>query len=100
MGKIRGIAGTALVVSIASVCASAQSAPASPDRVWHSNAEQKLDRELALRPEAKYDMDPAKPYTLAELVDLAQEHNPETRVAWEQAKARAAALGIARSAWL
>jgi outer membrane protein TolC len=34
---------------------------------------------------------------LAELIDLAESHNPETRVAWERARAQAAALGIARS---
>jgi outer membrane protein TolC len=34
---------------------------------------------------------------LAELVDLAEAHNPETRVAWERARAQAAALGVARS---
>lgn len=38
-----------------------------------------------------------KAYSLAELIDLAEAHNPETRVAWEQARAQAAALGIARS---
>lgn len=37
-------------------------------------------------------------YTLAELVDLGEEHNPETRVAWQRAKALAGSLGIARSA--
>ena len=47
---------------------------------------------------AAYDIDSAKTYTLAELIDLAQSHNPETRVAWEAAKARAASLGIARAA--
>ena len=36
-------------------------------------------------------------YSLAELIDLAEAHNPETRVAWEGARAQAAALGIARS---
>jgi outer membrane protein TolC len=34
---------------------------------------------------------------LAELIDLAESHNPETRVGWERARAQAAALGIARS---
>jgi len=34
---------------------------------------------------------------LAELIDLAEAHNPETRVAWEGARAQLAALGIARS---
>jgi outer membrane protein len=38
-----------------------------------------------------------KPCSLADLIDLAEAHNPETRVAWEGARAQAAALGIARS---
>jgi outer membrane protein TolC len=41
--------------------------------------------------------DPAKAYSLAELIDLAETYNPETRVAWENARAKAAGLGIARS---
>jgi outer membrane protein len=76
----------------------AQNAPVTPDRVWHSKTERDLDRELALRPKAKYDMDANRDYTLAELIDLAEQHNPVTRVAWEEAKAKAASLGIARSA--
>jgi outer membrane protein TolC len=48
---------------------------------------------------AQYDVDATKVYTLAELIDLAQRHNPETRVAWEKAKARAASVGIAQSAF-
>jgi hypothetical protein len=38
-------------------------------------------------------------YTLPELIDLAEMHNPETRVAWETARERAAEVGIARSAF-
>jgi outer membrane protein len=34
---------------------------------------------------------------LAELIDLAETHNPETQLAWERARAQAAALGVARS---
>jgi outer membrane protein TolC len=34
---------------------------------------------------------------LAELIDLAEAYNPETRVAWESARAQAAVLGIAGS---
>jgi outer membrane protein len=93
-----GLALVALMMSIGSVGLYSQNTPPSSDKIWHSKAEQSLDRELAARPEAKYDMDPQKNYTLAELIDLAQQHNPETRVAWEQTKARAASLGIARSA--
>lgn len=79
-------------------CAQAQSAPPSSNSVWHPKAEQSLARDLAAHPEAKYDVDPQKAYTLAELIDLAEEHNPDTRVAWESAKAKADSLGIARSA--
>jgi outer membrane protein len=88
----------AFMIGIGSAGGHAQNAPASPDRVWHSKAEQDLGHELASRPEAKYDMDANKSYTLAELIDLAQQHNPATRVAWEEAKVKAASLGIARSA--
>jgi outer membrane protein TolC len=59
---------------------------------------QTLDRSLAAKPHEIVNLDPGKIYTLAELIDLAEQHNPETRVAWEDAKSKAAALGIARSA--
>jgi outer membrane protein len=87
-----------IVVSAGCRTSYAQSAPAVPDKIWHSKGEKGLGRQLSSYPEAKYDIDPQKEYTLAELIDLAQEHNPDTRVAWEEAKARAASLGIARSA--
>ena len=48
-------------------------------------------------------LDPAHPYTLAELIDLAEDHNPDTRVVWEHAKQAARELGLAKSAdypWL
>jgi outer membrane protein len=79
-------------------CGQAQTAPASPDRIWHSEAEGKLGKELAAHPQARYAVDPNKIYALADFIDLAQQHNPETRAAWQQARARAASLGIARSA--
>ena len=49
------------------------------------------------RPAPSVTLDPAKIYTLSELVNIAEQNNPETRVAWENAKARAADLGIAES---
>lgn len=42
-------------------------------------------------------MEPDRVYALAELIDLAEAHNPETGVIWESARAQAAAVGIARS---
>jgi len=84
---------------LGALIADAQKPPASPDKAWHNpSAEQGLNQQLSSLPDTKYSLDPAKIYTLAELIDLAEEHNPETRLAWQQAKARAAALGIARGA--
>jgi len=43
-------------------------------------------------------LDPAKTYTLCELIDIAQRNNPGTRVAWERAKEQAAQLRVERGA--
>jgi outer membrane protein TolC len=59
---------------------------------------QALEHPSVPRPNVSIKPEPDKTYTLAELIDLAQRNNPETRIAWEQAKSKAAALGIARSA--
>ena len=44
-------------------------------------------------------LDPNHTYTLAELIDIAEHNNPQTRVVWERAKQRAAQLGLAKSAY-
>lgn len=44
-------------------------------------------------------LDPEHPYSLAELVDIAEHNNPRTRVVWERAKQKAEQLGIAKSAY-
>jgi outer membrane protein len=75
----------------------AQDAPDSPYRQWIGPGEQQIKRDAELFNDARFSVDPAKPYSLAELIDFAQEHNPETRFAWERARAQAAALGVARS---
>jgi outer membrane protein len=49
------------------------------------------------RPVPAFVPDPLKMYTLSELVDIAEQNNPDTRVAWENAKARAADLGISKA---
>jgi outer membrane protein TolC len=46
------------------------------------------------------DVDKSHAYTLAELIDLAQSHNPTTRVAWENARDAALATGIAKASYL
>jgi outer membrane protein len=74
----------------------AQSAPQSPDRPWTVGGNERLGPGELWRGSA-FQFDAAKTYSLAELIDLAQRHNPDTRVAWERARAQAAALGVARS---
>src|SRR5215472_9130058 len=44
-------------------------------------------------------IDPAHPYTLAELIDIAERNNPRTRIQWERARQRAEALGVEKSAY-
>ena len=46
------------------------------------------------------DIDPAHPYSLIELIDIAQRRNSQTRIAWEQARQAAIGVGIARAAFL
>jgi outer membrane protein len=75
----------------------AQSAPASSDRPWHSPQEQDIEREASNFHRFEFGIDPIKIYSLPELIDFAEAHNPQTRDAWERARAQAAALGVARS---
>src|SRR5215475_10792328 len=74
----------------------AQKAPSTPDHPWDaSSAKQPVKAPPRHIPASV--PDPAKVYTLSELVNVAEQNNPETRVAWENAKAKAADLGVARS---
>jgi len=74
------------------ICIS-QQAPAAAERPWEVMPNQPVvpQQHVAFVP------DPLKIYTLAELVDIAERNNPETRVAWENAKARAADLGVSKA---
>jgi outer membrane protein len=44
-------------------------------------------------------INPEKTYDLPELIDVAERSHPETRVAWEQARAEARAVGLSESAY-
>src|SRR5258706_6357340 len=74
-----------------------QSAPVSPDQPWHASDERKIAADAKNLRDSRFNVDPGKTYSLAELVNLAEAHNPETRLAWERARSQAAALGVARS---
>ena len=74
-----------------------QEAPPSPDRPWHSQWEEQLAG-VGKSPDApEFSINPSTNYSLGELIDLAETHNPETRFAWQRARAQAATLGLARS---
>lgn len=45
------------------------------------------------------ELDPNKVYDLPELIDIAQRNHPQTRVAWEEARSAAKALGVTKSAY-
>jgi outer membrane protein len=88
-------------------CLGAQSTTsASPAAPWQPPVKLHLEEaqppapDRGAPPAEEPRIDPAHHYTLAELVDLAEQHNPETRAAWQLARVRAAQVGIARSALL
>src|SRR6266850_3467012 len=74
-----------------------QTVPASPERPWHGSAELNLKAYAENIADSRLALDQSKAYSLPELIDLAEAHNPATRFAWERARSQAAALGIARS---
>jgi outer membrane protein TolC len=86
-----------VVIAATSKIVSAQSAPPSPDHPWHFAAERQIREEASTLRVSRLAIDATKVYSLAELVDFAERNNPETRVAWEGARARGAALHIAQS---
>lgn len=76
-----------------------QQAPPSADHAWSVPQGAFIQQQLAQFPRtARPKLDSGHTYTLPELVDIAEMNNPETRIAWEQARESAAAAGIARSA--
>src|SRR5437660_3167545 len=79
--------------------------PPAPDKPWAPPALPRYEGELRqyqpTQAEGRYYpvIDPRKTYNLAELIDIAQRSNPETRVAWERARQAAAAVGLTESAY-
>src|ERR1700747_3441344 len=79
--------------------------PPSPVRPWAPPALPRYEGELRqyqpTEAERRYlpAIDPRKTENLAELMNIAQRSNPETRVAWERARQAAAAVGLTESAY-
>ena len=87
-----------IVISVlaADGLALSQQAPSVPQRAWDASSVRPHVLVPARRSN-EFLPDSEKVYALSELVDIAERNNPETRVAWENAKARAADLGIAKA---
>ena len=102
--KISFIGATQLFATIG-IALGRDNPPPSPVRPWAPPALPRYEGELRqyqpTEAEDRYlpTIDPRKTYNLAELIDIAQRSNPETRVAWERARMAAAAVGLTESAY-
>ena len=82
--------------SVAFTSSQAQHAPASAGTPWQpahrifSIESVSLDRHEAV-------LEENHPYTLGQLIDIAESTNPSTHAAWEQARVAAASVGVAKS---
>jgi outer membrane protein len=96
-GTHRGATAIAVATGLLLIRPVPGQAPPSPDRPWpipesaSARATQLGDHTAPV---------PKKPYGLAELIDLAERTNPQTRGAWEAARAAAAAEGLVESQYL
>src|SRR5579859_4747442 len=81
-----------------------ESFPPSPSQPWEPRHLGDYENTLA-HDAARYEsnvvvaIDPAKVYTLPEVIDIAERNHPQTRVAWERARQAAKAVGLSESAY-
>jgi outer membrane protein TolC len=93
-----------LLLAIA-VASARNDPPPSADRTWSppnlANYESELAGQRFKNGEgsSRVTINPRKVYNLAELIDIAERNNPETRVAWERARYAAGAVGLSESAY-
>src|SRR5260370_2079313 len=83
------------VMLCAPLIAVSQQAPAATDRPWEGTS--KMQPGVPPRHSPAFVHDQLKIYTLHQLVAVAKQNTPDTRVAWENAKARAAELGVSKA---
>lgn len=121
--QIRALLAMPCLVAALSGCATQalESAPARPDAPWQPNVAANgellpgkagrkglklppgyvLPANHAITPRpAESDINVSHAYSLPELIDIAQSHNPSTRRAWDAARNAALAVGIARTTYV
>ena len=76
-----------------------RTAPASADRPWQSSETVRLAKKLegVTQDPTPPKIDLARTYTLVDLVDLAQQSNRATRVAWQAAREAAVTVGLSQA---
>lgn len=84
---------TLVALTLAPACLRAQKAPASSSRPWQSA----LPAAPVARSTPALALDANKIYSVSELIDIAERNNPDTRAAWENARLRAADLGVSKA---
>jgi outer membrane protein TolC len=93
---------------VLSACATSyvSRAPPSPSTPWKVATADSHDFSLPAEPAlpsrvaGEPAIDAGQVYSLPELIDIAESRNPETRIAWEQARQAALAVGLARAEYL
>ena len=91
-----------LVLIFACRAGAADLAPPAPDKPWLPGNEGVYQLELGCLARSATNgvgVDPAKIYDLPALIDIAERSHPETRVAWEAARAQAQAVGLSESTY-
>jgi outer membrane protein len=86
-----------LAISLCELSTWPQSAPVSPNLPWHTVEERKYEQVAQKLAPVTLSPPSGSAYTLPDLIDFAESHSPETRAAWELARSRSDALGVARS---
>jgi outer membrane protein TolC len=74
-----------------------QAAPAPTVVPPQPPQEPEQEQSLDVSPQNRVQLEAGRSYTLAELIDIAERHNPETREAWEKARQAALSVGLAES---
>jgi len=105
--RLARLALACMVAAAAAQAAAAESAPSDPSRPWIAPDLPAEWRKLATEGTAgsagafvAQAPQPGRVYDLPALIDLAQINNPETRVAWSEARQAAAAVGLTESVFL
>ena len=74
-----------LLIVVATCRGWSQNVPLAPNAPWRSPQERFIQQDARKVLSKEFTVDSAKTYSLGELIDLAEAHNPEARWAWEQA---------------